>query len=779
MGGGAGVKKELHIVGKGVNSVQALAKALGTAKYTADLKRPDMLIGKALFSPYPHAIIKKIDVSKAEQLDGVVVVMTAKDLPGRNGYGIIVPDKPVIADGKTRYEGDPVALVAATTEEIARQALQLIDVEYEVLPAYDDPREAMKEDAIHIHDNHPFADKGNILTVVNLNKGNVDQAFQDADVVIEGYYETPMVEHCYMENDSCIAEPDLMTGGITLTCPAQAVYSSKRCLAPVFGIPQSKVRISSPIIGGGFGGKEDSTLDVCAMAGVLALKAKKTLYFELSREEIFRTTGKRHAAYIKYKMAATKEGKITAIDVEGVLNKGAYTSLGGLREPFHGVTQRFTAYLGGVYVIPNARVQAYSVFTNTPYSCAFRGFGVPQAMYAVECQMDELAKKLGMDPLELRMKNLLHDGDQTIFGQVMQDSRGMGLEECIDQVKTRMNWDQPIAKGTGTVKRGRGIGLFMYGTSHPLAVDSATCFATLQLDGSLNIAISSAEIGQALTTSLGQIAAETLGIKFEDVLVSYSDTAMSPDSGPTVASRSVVLVGNAVMNACLQLKARLLDVAGKLLNADPRNLTAADGTVAIIGRPDTARTMAEIAVKAYGSQVSLSAAGNWNPPQPSFSAEDGQGNPSHAYTFGAHGIELEVDTQTGEITIQRSVLACDVGKAINPKTVEGQMDGGTAQAIGWGIMEETLMDKGVMQNSKFHNYLIPTIKDVPRLESVIVEHPNELGPYGAKGVGEPPIIGAGPAIRNALYDALGFSINVMPLTPRQVVLAMKEHNNCN
>ncbi len=765
---------KLQVVGKRISRVDGLAKALGQAKYTADLKRQDMLIGKALFAKYPHAIIKRIDVSKAAALEGVCAVMTAKDLPGRNGYGIIIPDKPVIADGKTRYEGDPVALVAATTEEIARQALQLIEVEYEVLPAYDDPREAMKDDAVNIHDNHPFADKGNILTVVNLGKGDVDKAFRDADIVIEKYYETPMVEHCYLENDSCIAEPDLLTGGITLTCPAQAVYSSKRCLAPVFGLPQNKVRIVSPIIGGGFGGKEDATLDVCAMAGVLALKVRKPLYFELSREEVFRTSGKRHAAYVKYKLAATKEGKITAIDVESVLNKGAYSSLGGLREPFHGVTQRHVAYLGGVYVIPHARVKAYSVFTNNPYSCAFRGFGVPQAIYAIECQIDELAKKLNMDPLELRRKNILHDGDQTIYGQVMQASRGLGLEECIDKVKARMDWDQPFDKGSGTVRRGRGIALFMYGTSHPLLVDSANCFASIELDGSLNIAISSSEMGQALTTSIGQIAAETLGVRFADVLVSYSDTAMAPDSGPTVASRSVVLVGNAVRDACLKLRERLLDVAGKFLKADPRNLELTDSTVAIAGRPDTALKLADVVLKAYNFQVPLAAAGFWSPPQPSFRGEDGQGNPSHAYTFGAHGIELEVDTETGEITITRSVLACDVGKAINPKTVEGQMDGGVAQAIGWGIMEETLMNKGVMQNSAFHNYLIPTMKDVPRLESIIVEHPNELGPFGAKGVGEPPIIGGGPAIRNALFDALGFGINVMPLTPREVVLAIKK-----
>lgn len=771
------MKKELHIVGMGLNRVDGLAKALGTAKYTSDFKRPDMLIGKALFSKFPHAIIKNIDVSKAEKLEGVVVVMTAKDLPGRNGYGIIVPDKPVIADGKTKYEGDPVALVAAITEDIAQKALALIEVEYEVLQAYDDPREAMKEDAIQIHENHPSVDKGNILTVVNLGKGDVDKAFAEADIVIENYYETPMVEHCYLENDVCIAEPDPMTGGITLTSPGQAIYATKRCLAPVFGLPQSKVRTISPIVGGGFGGKEDSTLDVCAVAGVLALKAKKPVYFELNREEVFRTTGKRHATYIKYKMAATKEGKITAIDVETVLNKGAYTSMGGLIEPYHAVTMRTVAYAGGVYVIPNARVRSYSVFTNNPYGTAFRGFGVPQAIFAVECQMDELAKKLNMDPLELRLKNIVHDGDQTIYGQMMQESRGLGLEECIEKVKMQMNWEQPFDKGTGSTKRGRSMALFMYGTGIPLLYEGANCFATLQLDGTLNIAVSSTEMGQALTTSLGQIAAETLGICFEDVLVSYSDSAMSPDSGPTVGSRSAVLVGNAVMDACLQLKERMLTTAGKHLKSDPRNMELENGKVTIIGHPETTVKLAVIVGKAHTTQVSLATVGTWYPPLASFRAKDGQGNPCHAYTFGAQGIELEVDTETGVITVTRSVLACDVGKAINPVTVEGQMEGGVAQAIGWSIMEESLMKNGVMENATFHNYLIPTTKDLPKLESIIVEHPNELGPFGAKGIGEPPIIGAGPAIRNAFYDAVGIKMNVLPLTARRVLMEIKKNSN--
>ena len=767
---------KLDIVGQRKTRVDGIAKVLGQAKYTADLKRKDMLIGKALFAKYPHAIIKAIDVSKAAQLEGVVAVMTAKDLPGRNGYGILVPDKPVIADGKTKYQGDPVALVAAVSAEIAQKALDLIEVDYEPLPAYDDPREAMKESAIKIHENHPAAENGNILCLLKLDRGDVEKAFAEADIVIENDYETPMVDHCYLEPDLCIAEPDPMTGGLILTSPGQAVYATKRCLAPVFGLPQHKIRSVSPVVGGGFGGKEDSTLDVCAVAGVLALKTKRPVYFELTREEVFRTTGKRHATFIKHRMAATKDGKITAVDVETVLDKGAYVSMGGTKAPLHGVTMRAIVYAGGTYAIPNARSRAYSVFTNHPYSCAFRGFGAPQVQFAVECQMDELAKKLNMDPTELRLKNMLRDGDCMITGQVMKESRGLGLGECIEKVKERIKWDQPIDRGEGVVKRGRGFGAFIYGTGIPLLFEGSSCFASLQLDGTLNIAVSSTEMGQGLSTALSQMAAETLGAKFEDVVVTYSDTSLAPDSGPTVGSRSAVMVGNAVVNACTQLRDRMLGFAAKqFFKADPRDVTIKDGKVFIAAQPEKFEKLAVVTAKAFVSQIPLSVVGTWYPPQPTFSSEDGQGSPYHAYAFGAQAVEVEVDTETGVINLLRSVFACDVGKAINPTIVEGQMEGGVAQAIGWGIMEETVMSGGVMQNTAFHNYMIPTVKDVPNLESIIVEHPNELGPFGAKGIGEPPIVAAAPAIRNAVYDALGIKINTIPLTARQVLMAIKQN----
>lgn len=768
--------KGLGVVGGRLNRVDALAKALGTAKYTADMKRPDMLIGKALFAKYPHAVIKRIDVTKAEQLDGVFAVMTAKDLPGRNGYGIMCPDKPVIAADKTRYEGDPVALVAAIDEQTAQKALELIEVDYEVLPAYDDPREAMKETAVNIHENHPAAEKGNILLTINLNKGDVEKAFAEADIIIENDYETPIVEHCYLEPDVCIAEPDPITGGLTLISAQQAVYATKRCLAPVFGLPHNKVRTVSPIVGGGFGGKEDSTLDVCAVAGVLALKTKRTVYFELTREEVFRTTGKRHATYIKHKLAAKNDGTISAIDVFTVLDKGAYVSMGGIQTPLHAVTMRSVIYAGGNYNIPNARARSHSVFTNHPYACAFRGFGAPQAHFAIECQMDELARRLNMDPIELRRKNILRDGDSTIYGQVMMESRGLGLEECVDKVKEKIEWDKPFERGGGVKRRGRGVGLFMYGTGIPLLFEGASCFANLQLDGTLNIGIGSTEMGQGLVTALTQIASETLGIKPGDIAFSYSDTAMSPDSGPTVGSRSVVMVGNAVKDACLKIRKNMLDfAAGQIFNQNPQDLTIENSKVFAAGSPEQALDFSAVVVKAFNSQVPLAVIGTWYPPKPSFNTETGQGNPCHTYTFGAQGIEIEVDTETGVINVLRSVLACDVGKAVNPTIVEGQMEGGAAQAIGWGIMEENIMENGVMQNAAFHNYLIPTVQDLPDLESIIVEHPNELGPFGAKGIGEPPIIGAGPALRNALYDALGIKINVIPLTARRVLAEIKKN----
>jgi CO/xanthine dehydrogenase Mo-binding subunit len=372
---------------------------------------------------------------------------------------------------------------------------------------------------------------------------------------------------------------------------------------------------------------------------------------------------------------------------------------------------------------------------------------------------------------------MLRHNDRTITGQVMLESRGLGLGQCIDEVAESFGWDTPLAKPAGPLKKGRGFAVYMYGSGIPLLFEGANCFAHLQLDGTLSLGVSTTEMGQGFLTAAAQVAAETLGIRVADVLVEFSDTAKTPDSGPTVGSRSAVMVGNAIFDACSKLRERMLSVAGRHLfsKTDPRDLTIQDGIVSVIGKPEVTQSLAAVAAKAYASQVSLAVVGSWYPPQASFSAVDGQGNPCHAYAFGAQAVEVDVDTETGVITVTRSVQACDVGRALNPLNVEGQMEGGAAQGLGWSIMEESIMEGGILRNAAFHNYMIPTILDVPDLESIIVECPNELGPYGAKGVGEPALIGMAPAIRNALYDALGFPINVIPLTARQVLRSIREH----
>ncbi len=771
---------DLKVVGHSVVRSDAFAKATGAAKYTVDMVRPDMLVAKAKWPAYPHALIKSIDVSKAEALPGVEAVMLAKDLPGKNGYGPMVADKPVIAETKVCYEGDPVALVAAVDEETALKAVDLIEVEYEVLPAYDNPMDAIKEDAVIIHPNSPFAEDGNICNTVTVTTGDVDKAFAEADVIIENDYETPYQEHTYFEQDICVAEYDWNTGGLTITSPSQAVFQGRRNLSLVYGLPQSKVRCVCPYVGAGFGGKEDSCMDVSAVAGVLALKTKKTVVFQLTREEVFRTTGKRHACWIHHKLGATKDGKIVAVEATTYLGKGAYVSMSGFKAPAYAVVQRTAIYAAGTYYCPNYRTKSMGVYTNTPYGTAFRGFGVPQATYAMECQMDELARKLGMDRLAIRRLNMLKDGDQMVTGTFAMKERGLGLGECFDAVEKYAKWDQPFDHGTGPIKRGRAVCAFMYGTGIPLMFEGACVSAIINTDGSVQLNYSSTEMGQGIATTGAQMFAEEMGMKYTDIEVHFSDTLASPDSGPTVGSRSTVIVGNAIRDAARQLKANLFPVAAQMIGAqlgftvDQRDLTAEDSKIHIKGRPDIGLTYAQVVGKAYVTQVPLAVIGKWYPPHPGFQQPSGHGPTMHTFAYGAHYVEISVDTETGMMSVDKTVYACDIGKAINPIIVEGQMEGASVQAFGYGMMEEELFDtkrrNGKMENATFHSYVIPTAMDVPSDKTtIVVECPNELGPWGAKGIGEPGIIPGAPAIRNAFLDATGISVGKIPLTPYYVM----------
>lgn len=761
--------REPNYVGKSLPRPDSLAKATGAAKYTADLAlfRKDLLYAKALFPPYGHARIVRIDTSAAAVLKGVAAVMTADDLPGANGYGGILPDKVVIAKDQVLYEGDPVALVAAESLAIAEKAVSLIEVEYEPLEGFDDPERMLREDAPLLHEQYPVSKTDNVSDAVTVKKGDAGAAFQSADVIIDNWYRTPMLDHAYLEPDVAIAEPDPVQGGLVIYSPQHAVQLAKRAMADAFNLPQSKIRVVSQLVGGGFGGKEDSTFDVSVIAGVLALKTKRPVIYEFTRDEVFKNTGKRHACVIHHQLAADKTGKLLGIKVDTVIDKGAWKSIDA-------IPSRTAQYAGGPYSIDHALCRSWSVFTNHPYGCAFRGLGSPQAHFAMESQMDELARRLGMDPVELRLKNILRDGDSTIWGQVMLEERGLGLEECIRRVCGDKLFQTALDQSNPGIRRGRGIACFMYGTGTGMPADGAHCLVQAQPDGSINIGVSASELGQGFIIAMKQLAADTLGISIDKVYIDFSDSAASLESGATVASRTTVLTGNAIVNGCMQLRQRFLKVGAELLHCDLQSCEIENNLVYPSRCPERALPLKTVIAKAFVSQVPLGAVGSWYPPM-TYPNPENQGDKMHAYAFGCQGVTVAVDMETGIITVEDAVLACDVGKAINPSTVEGQLQGGMAQAIGWSLMEEHFMSNGRMKNHTYHNYLIPTAMDLPELRTILVEHPNCLGPFGAKGVGEPPIVGAAPAIRAAVRDATGISINEIPITPVRMMEAIRNH----
>lgn len=758
------------VIGSSLIRPDALAKVQGRAPYVADIKleKRDCLIGRALFPPYAHAKILSIDTSRAEALSGVEVVMTAKDLPGLNGYGAAALDKPVLADKIVRYQGDPVAFVAACDKKTADKAVALIEVKYEPLFPQTDPKENLKPETPLIHEDHPMSKGTNISSSWRVERGNVIAALSRSDIVLENDFETQIVDHAYLETDSCIAEPDPVTGILHLITQGHSAQLNCRSLAAAFGLPHSKVHVTIPIVGGSFGGKEDSNLEVSVMAGVLALKTGKSVFCEYTREESFRNTGKRHATHSHRKLGATKEGILTAVAADITVNKGAYRSI----DP---IPQRMTMYGGGVYRVPNALVEARSVFTNQVYGCACRGLGVPQAMFIIESQMDDLARRLNMDPVELRLKNILRDGDTMITGQTIKKSQGLGLEKCIQAVCERIGWDKPLEQSDDpSIRRGRGIATIMYGTGTGYPTDGAHCFLNLQMDGSLMVGIATAELGQGGIIAMTQIASEAMGIPYNMVSVNYSDNHSSPEAGATVASRSTVFHGNAIINGCNILKDRMLCCAGQILGEDPRDLDIREGIVYTRQNKERSIPLTEAIKFAFSSQVPLTTTGSWYPPLNHLDPIMGQDTRMHTYTYGAQAVEVSVDTGTGIYTLDRCVSAFDVGKAINPMCVEGQIEGGVTQGIGYAMMEKVELKNAMAVTDTYHTYLIPTSMDLPKLETILVEEPNELGPFGAKGIGEPPVTAAAPAIRNALLDAIDIPFYSLPITPIDVLDAIKK-----
>jgi CO/xanthine dehydrogenase Mo-binding subunit len=737
---------------------------LGRTKYTTDYFFDRMLHVRVLRSDRPHALIKNIETAEAENAPGVLAVLTAKDIPGINDWGFTFPDQPLLVWEKVRFVGDGIALVAAETPEQAEDALRLIRIDYEDLPAVFDPREALKPSAPHIHE------KGNVAFECRVRKGNVTEGFQHCDVVVENEYTTQRQEHAYLEPEAAIGipEPD---GSVTVIAGMQSPFLVQMNVSKVLGASLDKVRVIQAATGGGFGGKDDIPPELCCRVALVATKTNRTAMLVHSREESIRCHNKRYPYLIKYKSGTSKDGKLQAVEAQLISDTGAYASHG----PY--VLWRSAVHATGPYVVPNVKVDAMSVYTNNVYSGSFRGFGNPQVQFAAESQIDELAYRLGVDPVEFRLKNVLRDGSYTCTNQLLDHS--VGVEECLQETAKMARWKEKkteYRKLMGIKKRGIGVALMYHGNSTSRgAPDYSAAYVMVNKDGSVRYRTGITEIGQGTHTGHIQIVAEILGVPMDYIHLESVDTSAVPDSGPTHASRGTARGGAAAMVAAFKARQGLNAVASELLRCSPEDVEIRDAVAYSRKNPEKKIPFRELARECYERGANISHTGYFRAPKNTFDHEKGQGAAYANYSFASHVVEVEVDTETGEVKVLRVTPAYDVGFAINPLLIESQIHGGIAQGLGLALMEQVIVENGVVRNPNLMDYLIPTSMDMPEVEKAsLIEKAYKLGPFGAKGVGEPPLIPMPSGIANAIYDAVGVRIRDLPITPERVLMGIKK-----
>ncbi len=733
----------MSTVGKSINRVDSKDKVTGDALFPGDINMPDQAYMKILFADRPHAVVKKIDVSAAEALEGVIAVFTAKDVPV-NEYGLIMPDQPVLCGpgsdkenaDRVRFIGDQVACVVAETESTAAAARDLIQVEYEDLPVVTDAREAMQEDAVLVH---PDTER-NIMLHYKIRKGDMKQGFEEADVIIEGEYETPEQEHAYLQPEAGVGYID-EEGRVTVACASQWLHEEREQIAHSLGLPEEQIRVIHPAVGGAFGGREDLSVQI-----VLALAAwrlhqrgiNRPVKIIWNREESMIGHHKRHKYHLRTRWGAKKDGNLTAVEVEVIANGGAYAYTSTK------VLGNATLMCTGPYEIPNVHVNSYAVYTNNIPGGAFRGFGGPQGAFAAESQMNKLAKALDMDPVDIRMRNIVKDGSILSVNTPMPKGVSMPLvvEKCAEVAQwgdsrsfdSTQDMQRTADSRQRSVVHGRGFacGFKNVGFSYGFPENS---WASVELYGEVEIERAvvrhgAAEVGQGTHTVIQQMAAEALSIPLEMIEFIGEDSAETENSGSVSASRMTFMSGNAVRGA----------VAAALEKWQDEERPA----------------MAEYV---------------YRPPATTpFDPDTGECIPNFSYGYVAQAVEVEVDTETGKIRLIDIVSANDVGKAINPQQVEGQTEGAIVQAAGYALMEKFVQEDGYTLTPHLSTYLIPGVLDVPdQVRSVIIEYPDPIGPWGARGMGEMPYIPLAPAIIAAVHDATGVWFDDFPLTPERVL----------
>jgi len=728
-------------IGQSSPRVDARGKATGAAQYSGDLSMPGMLHMKMLFAERAHARVTALDVRKAEALAGVTAVFTSKDVPV-NEYGLQWQDQPVFCgpapvpaaksgEGHklrtdiVRFEGDQIAAVVAETEEIAAQAVKLIEVEYEDLPAVFDARQAMQPGAPQLH---PERGDSNVCVHYKIRKGEVD--FSQADVIVEGKYQTPYQEHAYLQPEAGLAYID-EEGRVTVAAAGQWAHEDAEAIAHSLGLPEERVRVIYPAIGGAFGGREDISVQI-ALA-LAAWKLNKPVRIIWTRRESIIGHGKRHPTFTKAKWGATKDGKLVAAEIEMVGDGGAYMYTSNK------VLGNSAITCTGPYFIPNLKADVYGVYTNNVPGAAFRGFGAPQALYMAELQMDKLAEKLGMDPVEFRLKNALKDGDTLGVGTPAPGP--VTVSKVIEEAAAKFGWSRTEARGPkvesgrpSSIVRGRGFAAGFKNIGFSFGYQE-NCWAKVEIHGNGQIEKvvlyhAGAEVGQGTHTVMAQMAAEAVGVSVDKVQLRVSDTSFTRSSGSVSASRMTFMAGNAIKGAG---KAAL-----EKWEAEERPAIAEFKYLA--------------------------------PKTTTMDKETGHSMPNFAYAYSAQAVEVEVDTETGQTRVLRVVSADDVGQAINPTLVEGQIEGAVVQAQGYAMLEDLKLKDGRILTNQLSTYLIPTILDIPeKVESVIVEVPDPNGPWGARGLGELPFLPTAAAISSAVHDATGVWFDDFPLTPERVL----------
>lgn len=748
-------------VGHSAERVDGREKVTGQAPYVIDMAVPGMLYGEILRSPIPHGRIVRINTAAAEALDGVMAVITGKDMPPHR-FGAFVADETGLAIDKVRYVGDAVAAVAAVDESTALKALSLIEVEYEELPFVLDPEEALKEGAPQIHD----AER-NIVSHNQVVGGDVDLGFAEADFVFEDRFVTTKQAHACMEPHVCIGQWD-PSGKITMIDSTQSTFFMRYHLSNIFDVPTSKIRVTAPYLGGGFGSKSEvHAIHVCAL--VLSKLTGRPVKMGHDRDEEFIGSRTRHKEILYLKTGVTKDGKITARQARVIIDNGAYTSYG----PGVSLTQSMLG--GAVYNIPHYRYDGYVVYTNTPIGGAFRGFGSPQFTFAAESQADMIAERLHLDPLEFRRMNLTRPGDTAISGPVLTTN---GARESLEKAVEKIGYSQDRQK-----RPWRGVGFavgthFTSGKFHPEA-NADFCGATVKVneDGSVNVLAGVVEMGTGCSTTLSQVAAEEFGIDIGDVEITLSDSEYTPPDLGTFGSRATTLGGSAVRAACQKVKTQLAEEAARRLACGPDQVMFRNKQV--ISGPDPSRAvdlgdLVSSMLFRDGGGTHVMASAHFDAPCSLPDPETGVGDFAMSYSFGTHAVEIEIDPDTGKITILQVVAATDCGNLINPRGAEGQVEGGVMQGIGYALYEDIKLPDGQPINTRFGNYKIPTVMTVPPIHMEWVETDDPRGLYGSKGLAEMGMVPTAPALANAVYDAVGVRVTELPITAEKILAALKK-----